>query len=189
MAPTFDRAYQLKVSLSYVNPPVWRRFFVRSSIELEVMHRVLQTVMGWTNSHLHHFIVGETFFGVPDPEWGGDVNDESGVPFDSVLREEGQSILYEYDFGDGWMHTVLLEKILEHDADLDLPKCIAGKRNCPPEDVGGPPGYAAFLQAYLDRKHPAHQDMVDWAGEGFDPELFDLDEVNEMLAEGDHLEF
>ena len=181
MATTSESVYQIKVSLSYINPPVWRRFIVRSSTELDELHLILQTVMGWTNSHLHHFMVGETFFGVPDPEWGSNVNDESGVPLHSVLREEGQSISYEYDFGDGWMHTVLLEKILEHDVNLDLPKCIAGERHCPPEDVGGPPGYASFLEAYLNRKHPEHRDMVDWLGEGFDPELFDLDEVNDLL--------
>lgn len=98
-------------------------------------------------------------------------------------------MVYWYDFGDDWMHTVLLEKILDYDAEWDPPKCIAGKRNCPPEDIGGPHRYALFLAAYLNKKHPEHGDMVDWAGEGFDPELFDVDEVNEMLAEGDYLEF
>jgi len=98
MPATSESVYQIKVSLNWVTPPVWRRFIVRSSTDLQELHHILQTVMGWTNSHLHQFIDGDTFYGVPDANFGRDINDESGVRLDSMLRREGQSILYEYDF-------------------------------------------------------------------------------------------
>ncbi len=88
---------------------------------------------------------------------------------------------YLYDFGDGWEHTIVLEEIIPFSPDCSFPKCIAAERNCPPEDVGGPPGYEDFLQAYFDSKHPDHENMVEWAGEGFDPEVFDTQNINDEL--------
>jgi Plasmid pRiA4b ORF-3-like protein len=89
--------------------------------------------------------------------------------------------VYEYDFGDGWEHVVLLEKVLPPEQGVDYPRCTAGKRACPPEDVGGVWGYESFLETIRDPSHPEHDDMLEWAGGEFDPEQFDLNAANEAL--------
>src|SRR6185436_1069548 len=152
--------------------------------DLSELHIILQTAMGWTDSHLHMFVAGSQRYGVPDPELDPFQRPEAGVRIETLLKREKDSILYEYDFGDGWEHKVTLEKILPEEGGEMLPKCIGGRLACPPEDVGGVYGYASFLQAYRDKTHPEHEEMVEWAGEFFNPEAFDLDEVNDLLAEG-----
>ena len=107
---------------------------------------------------------------------------ERGVRVGTLLNKEKQWMTYEYDFGDGWEHKIVLEKILPFEPGNAEPKCIAGRRSCPPEDVGGIWGYARFLEAYSDADHPEHEEMLEWAGEDFDPERFDQSEVNAILA-------
>jgi hypothetical protein len=176
------RTYQLKVSLKGVRPPVSRRILVSSSVDLAELHSILQIAMGWTDSHLHQFAVGRMHYGQPDPDFDDDTIDERGVRVDALLRDEGESFVYEYDFGDGWEHKVTLEKALPYKSSHVTPRCIDGRRGCPPEDVGGIFGYSEFLQAYSDAGHPQHSDMRQWAGEYFDPERFDVSEVNAVLA-------
>jgi len=173
--------YQLKVSLKGLRPPVWRRLLVPSSIYLSDLHDVFQIAMGWTDSHLHLFNCGRVSFGQPDPDFADGVADESGVRLEAVLAEEGESLVYEYDFGDGWEHKVTLEKVLPYERGAANARCIGGRRSCPPEDVGGIYGYADFLEAYVDPKHPRHQEMVLWAGPDFDADRFDMEEVNDEL--------
>ncbi len=100
----------------------------------------------------------------------------------SLLKKEKDWLTYEYDFGDGWEHKIVLEKILSYKADETVPRCIEGRRGCPPEDVGGVWGYQAFLEAYNDKNHPEHNEMAEWAGEYFNPERFDPAEVNAILS-------
>jgi hypothetical protein len=139
--------------------------------------------MGWTASHLHQFVCGEVSFGQPDPDFPDSVADETGVRLETVLAAVGESIVYEYDFGDGWEHKVTLEKVLPYERGVGI-RCTGGRRSCPPEDVGGIYGYAEFLEAYADAKHPRHREMRRWAGANFDPNLFDIEEVNVMLRRG-----
>lgn len=174
--------YQVKVSLNGAKPPIWRRLLVSSAIDLADLHRIIQIAMGWTDSHLHQFIAGRKRYGPPDPEFDDERIDESGVQIGSVLRKARQWILYEYDFGDGWEHRITLEKVLQFGLGEEIPKCIGGRRGCPPEDVGGVYGYMHFLQIYGDQTHPEHEEMLEWAGDYFDPERFDPAEVNEALA-------
>jgi len=173
--------YQLKVTLKYIRPPVWRRFLIASSTHLKDVHMVLQVVMGWMNSHLHDFATGNEIYGVPDEEFFSEMKDESKFRLDQLLKQEKERLIYTYDYGDNWEHEVLLEKILPFKHDIKLPVCIKGKRACPPEDVGGVPGYAMFLEAIKDPIHPEYEEMLDWAGGDFDAEHFDLDEINRML--------
>jgi len=173
--------YQLKVTLKYIRPPVWRRFQVASTINLQELHIILQIVMGWTNSHLHDFTLGHDRYGEPNEEFFDEMKDESRYRLDQLLKQEKSKLLYNYDYGDGWEHDVLLEKILPFKHDMVLPYCIKGKRACPPEDVGGIPGYGMFLEAISDPSHPEYEDMVDWIGEDFDAEHLDIDEINTML--------
>ena len=174
--------YQIKVTLKGSKPPIWRRILVASDTRLGKLHRILQDVMGWTDSHLHQFIVGQTYYGVPDPDFDLDVRSERTVPLNRVLQEPKDKIIYEYDFGDSWEHELLLEKVLPPDPEARYPLCLTGKRACPPEDCGGVWGYAEFLEAITSSEHEEHETMLEWIGGRFDAEEFDVDEVNSSLA-------
>lgn len=176
--------YQIKVTLRGSKPPIWRRIQVPSDINLGKLHRILQVVMGWYDSHLHQFIMGGTYYGEPDPDYramGMEMRGEKRVKLDQIVRGEKSRFRYEYDFGDSWEHELLVEKILPPEPGVRYPVCLKGKGACPPEDVGGVWGYSDFLEAIKDPRRPEHDDMLEWVGSEFDPEAFDLDEVNEAL--------
>ena len=175
------RIFQLKIQLREVRPPVWRRVLVPGDIDLAELHEVVQTVMGWTNSHLHEFETGAARYGVPDPDWDlDDVADESGVKLSQIVAE-GSRVRYAYDFGDGWQHDLIVEKVLSPQPGLRYPCCLAGRRACPPEDVGGPWGYQDFLVAMNDPGHDEHELRLEWAGGRFDPAEFDPPAVDKAL--------
>ncbi|MFZ1643540.1 MAG: plasmid pRiA4b ORF-3 family protein [Candidatus Contendobacter sp.] len=177
--------YQLKVTLADSKPPIWRRILIASDVDLGLFHNILQDVMGWTDSHLHQFRVGGVMYSTPDDEFadelGMETRDESKYKLSQVLKKEKASLTYEYDFGDSWEHKIILEKILPHDDSIETPSCIKGKRACPPEDCGGVWGYENLIAIIQDPKHPEYQEMHEWLEEDFDPEHFDLDEINEAL--------
>jgi hypothetical protein len=190
MAATHKRGasrliYQLKVTLKNIQPPIWRRFQVDGDITMAKLHRILQEVMDWTDTHLHEFTVGETRFGISDSEFDDPFDryalDERRVRLVEALPSEGKIFTYMYDFGDGWNHEIRVEKILEPEPGVRYPRVLAGKRACPPEDCGGPWGYADFLEAIQDPHHEQHQELLDWIGGEFDPEKFDLELVNRMV--------
>ena len=146
---------------------------------------IIQITMGWTNSHLHQFIKNRTFYTerMPDDDTWGEMDnvDYKKIKISSLLKKEKEKIVYEYDFGDGWEHDVLLEKILPGDEKLKLPVCVAGKMACPPEDCGGIWGYADLLEILKNPKHEEYDSFMEWLGGEFNPEHFDKDEVNKML--------
>ena len=176
--------YQLKVTLWGSNPPIWRRFLVPSDITLKHLHHALQMVMGWSDSHMHQFSAGGVFYGTPNHEFGAQTVSESKTKLDKVLRNPNDRIAYEYDFGDSWEHEIELEQILPHTRGARYPWILAGERACPPDDVGGIPGYYHFLEALADPKHPEHEDIVDWIGGKFDPDKFDVKKVNLSIHGG-----
>jgi len=175
--------YQIKVTLEHSKPPIWRRVLVPGDVTLEKLHTIIQEAMGWTNSHLHQFIVGQTYIGEPHPDYGFEMQDERRVRLNQVAPRQGFKFRYEYDFGDSWLHTLLVEKVLEPEPGQQVPACIKGKRACPPEDVGGVWGYEGFLEAIGDPDHSEHEDYLEWIGGEFDPGEFDLAETNEILRE------
>lgn len=178
--------YQLKVTLEGIRPPIWRRFRVRSDVNLARLHEVLQTVMGWTDSHLHQFRVGGRTYGVPDPDdldFGAPVLDERRAHLSALAPDERDRFAYDYDFGDDWKHTVVVEKILPPDPDLPTPWCLKGKRACPPEDCGGPWGYQEMLETLADPAAPGREDALEWLGGEWDAEEFDPELVNALLME------
>jgi len=175
--------YQLKVTLLGSKPPIWRRLLVPASITLSSLHGLLLCVMGWHGGHMHQFEGPDgTQYGAPEPELDYHVTDEARIRLDRVLHGAKQSMLYLYDFGDSWEHKVVVEKILPDADGLQVPICIGGARACPPDDCGGIWGYADFLEAVSNPKHPSHDDMIEWFGGEFDPEHFDPIEVNGQLA-------
>jgi hypothetical protein len=175
--------YQIKVSLRDSKPPIWRRIQVQGDTKLSQLHLIIQTVMGWANYHLHQFVVGETYIGVPHPDDWHEVNDERKFTLSRLSDREGFKFTYEYDFGDNWQHDLLVEKILSPEPGVKYPRCIKGKRACPPEDVGGVWGYDDFLAAIKDPDHDEHETMLEWVGGEFDPEALDLAEVNAALGQ------
>ena len=151
------------------------------NVTLRKLHNILQVVMGWTNSHLHQFYVGEICFTEPDPDWEREVEDDRKFKLSRITATEGYKFRYEYDFGDSWIHEILVEKILLKEPGVKYPLCLTGKRACPPEDCGGVYGYADLLETIFDPKHEEHKSMLEWVGGEFHPETFDLDEVNREL--------
>lgn len=189
-APAEVSTYRIRVDLDHVQPPIWRRLEIASDVTLEQLHEILQTAMGWTDSHLHHFEAGPRrdhrvmpFLTDFDEEEGDEGIHERDVRLDQLLVDVGDRLFYEYDFGDGWGHTLKLEAITPYDESAPQVSCIGGRRACPPEDCGGPGGYEDLVVALRD---PAQADehgrmLVEWAPEGFDPEEFSVPETNELL--------
>lgn len=170
--------HQLKATLRSVKPPVWRRFVVASDTTLADLSPILETAMGWLGGHLHVFDVGGTLYGTPDPEWGRDDLDENKFRVRDVLPKAGSKLRWDYDFGDGWEHNVVVEEISAAEPGVDYPICLAGRRACPPEDCGGPWGYADLLAALADPAHPDHEHLREWTPLGFDPDYFNPEETN-----------
>ena len=172
--------YRIKVTLRHVAPPVWRRIEVPADIKLGKLHHVLQITMGWTDSHLHGFRAGRVNYVVPNPDLPDDIHNERNVRLDQIA-DEGDTIIYDYDFGDSWGHDLKIEKVLPPQPDAHYPRCLKGNRACPPENCGGPPGYERLLDALKDPKHEDHEEMLEWIGGDFNSEAFDLDEVDATL--------
>jgi hypothetical protein len=175
--------YQLKITLTGIDPPIWRQLEVPSSIKLCCLHTAFQVVMGWTDSHLHQFEKDGKKWGVVQLHQDEEDNvlDEGGVTVAEVLKAEGDSLRYEYDFGDCWWHEVFLEKIVPVNDAAKVPICFGGERRCPVEDVGGVQGYEHFLEVILDPKAEQYSQFVRWAGGHFIDEL-DLKAVNHKLS-------
>ncbi len=179
--PTDIYVYQMKVTLEDSKPPIWRRFQVTSDTTLYKLHKILQVVMGWSGAHLHQFIIDDKHYGEPHPDYSFRMINERTVRLNQVVSEEKTKFYYEYDFGDSWYHKILIEKILPLEPDKHYPVCLKGKRARPPEDCGGIGGYYDFLKAIQDSNNPEHEHMLEWVGGSFDPEAFDLDEINREL--------
>jgi ribosomal protein S15P/S13E len=174
--------YRLKITLADAKPAIWRRVEV-PDLTLGELHEVIQVVMGWQNSHMHQFIVNGKYFGeAMTDDLDLDVEDEDGIRISQVFPDKKRArIVYEYDFGDSWLHDIVLEKTSEPEPKVKYPRCIEGARACPPEDCGGIGGYAEFLEAISDPKHPEHRDMKEWIGGKFDPDKFSVDNMNREL--------
>jgi hypothetical protein len=170
----------LKVTLRGVKPPVWRRLVMPGTMTLGDLHNAIQAAMGWRDCHLHAFDIGGEQFG--DPRSVDDVADEKRPTLNGLLRSSVVRFVYSYDFGDDWEHTVAFEKSEPSVEGQSYPVCIAGKRNCPPDDCGGVSGYAELLAALADPAHPEHNEQKAWIGEEFDPDQFDLELANTMLT-------
>lgn len=176
---------QLKLSLRGVSKPsVWRRLLVPAEMRLSQLHRVIQTAMGWTDTHLHAFSTPDGDYGPPDPEL--DHRDERTARLSDFLTQPGSRIRYTYDFGDFWEHDIVLEKALAPDLGTWLPVCLAGKGACPPEDCGGAWGYADLRDTLSDPASEEHDAMLEWLGlnsaDEFDPAAFDVEETNEVFG-------
>ena len=174
------RIYQLRITLDDVCPPVWRRLLIPGGYTLDRVHRAVQYAMVWRNCYLHSFEIEGAQYGEPDPAGELALRDELDHRLDAVAAK-GSRLRYTYDFGDWWEHDVQVEDVLPADPDERYPLCPDGAGACPPEDVGGPEGYAEFLEALVDRHHPQHTAMREWIGRDFDPDDFDPGPATTLL--------
>ncbi len=171
---------EIKVSLRGFRPTIWRRIRVTNDLTFARFHEVLQRVMGWRGQHLHEFRLGDLSIGRPDPEWPHPLVDERRFRLADAGLGRSSELTYVYDFGDDWVHTVRLEKVLPFES-AAAPVCLGGALACPPEDSGGPEGYRRLLLRLADQDDPEHGDVRDWVGEDFDPGHFHLPDANAAL--------
>lgn len=181
-----NTVHELEIALLAIKPRIWRRFTLRSSVTLAKLHEIVQVVMGWTDSHLHQFVAADdTRYAEPspfgDPDWDDHITDTRQARIADILPAKGDQALYMYDFGDGWEHLIEVVAVRPLEPGEKTPRCLAGKRSCPPEDCGGPYGYPGLLATLADPSDPDHADMLEWLGGPFDPEAFELDEINAAL--------
>ncbi len=173
--------YRLKVSLKGAKPPIWRRLEVRDDTPLNRLHWIIQVAMGWEGGHLYEFeIRGLRYTDAETASLDGDETADSAV-LGSLIRGATDKFTYTYDFGDDWEHQVFVEKRLKSEPGAEYPRCVAGRRACPPEDIGGVWGYADLLAALEDPTNAEYSEVLEWVGEAFDPAAFDLDSVNQDL--------
>jgi hypothetical protein len=175
--------FQIKVMLRGSQPLIWRRIQARSDTTLAKLHRILQCVMGWEDAHLHRFVIHGACYGVPEEDERGarKTRDERRYTLRDVVPREGSHFAYDYDLGDYWQHILVVERTLAPEEGVVYPVCLAGARACPPEDIGGIGRYDDFLKALTDPADAEHDDFTGWVGGTFDPEAFDIDEVNQKL--------
>ncbi len=173
---------QLNVSLDKSDPIIWRRILIPDSITFFDLHHVLQIVMGWKNSHLFEFIVNDYRIGFVDGDNEGyeDMAEADLITVDTLLSREGLQFKYRYDFGDGWEHSIQIEKIIDSEPGKVYPVCIEGKMNCPPENCGGISGFYNMLEILNDKDHPEFEDMHNWAGR-YNPKKFNLIRINKEM--------
>ncbi len=180
---TADTIARLKITLKDVEPPVLRRIEVPFDIRLDRLHEVLQAAMGWTNSHLYEIRAGGAGWGLTDPDWPDGPLDARKARLDRIVEDTGAKTLrYLYDFGDGWDHTVKIERLLDPVPGERYPRLLEASGRCPPEDVGGPSGYAETLEAISDPKHERHKECKEWMPENFDPALVNVERIADELA-------
>lgn len=170
---------RLKITLAFVKPPVLRRLDVPIEIRLDRLHLALQAALGWTNSHLWEIRVGETGWGPKfEDDWGEGPLDAKKARLIDVLEDTGAKTLhYTYDMGDCWEHTIKVERLFDPEPGRQYPVLVEAKGRCPPEDVGGPPGYEEFLEAIADPEHPRRDEFLDWCGDSFDPNEIDTEAI------------
>lgn len=187
-------AYRIRISIMGIESPVWRRLRVPGHITFGQLHRIIQVAFGWLDYHLYSFkfgnaVVTEPSADFPSSELYGEEAEmyDPAVTLVSQLLDKYKQGIYEYDFGDSWLHEIVVEKKLRDTKANARPVCLAGARHRPPEDVGGLGGYQEFLQTIGETRNPERKNMLAWAekdtrGRLFDPEYFSLEEINRRLA-------
>lgn len=191
--PERTRGFRVRIDLMHAKPPIWRRLDLSGDLMLDELHDMLQVVMGWMGGHLHKFGVGvdrrarACFITDFDLSEGDEGVSEGDVRLDQVVSAKGDRLFYDYDFGDGWEHVLVIEEVL--DDPPPAPVCLKGKMACPPEDCGGLGGYEELADwvrgGYDPQATPMELDaaeMREWLPPGWHPDRFSVDEVNDALA-------
>ena len=178
--PPGQSVFRLRIQLRDVKPVVWRMVLVPGSIRMAKFSAILLAAMGWNNSHLHAFLIGDERIGMCFDDYPEGEIDEKGVTVLQALREE-RNFVFEYDFGDSWEHDVVIEDLTWSSFGLKFGVCLDGENACPPDNVGGAWGYTEFLKAVADPEHEEHDRMIEWAAGPFDPTKFDVANANALM--------
>jgi len=177
---------QLKVTLQgSSNPPIWRQVLVSDDIDFQQLHAIIQGAMGWYNAHLHSFTDRWRSFdiGIPFDDGFSTTTDGRTIRISEYLAAKGDQLLYEYDFGDSWVHLIKVQKVLAPQAGQSYPQLLKGKGACPPENCGGIWGYYDLVEAINDPKHESHEEMTEWMGiDHWDVHAFDLKEAQQWVS-------
>jgi Plasmid pRiA4b ORF-3-like protein len=178
-------AYQLKISLVDVEPPIWRRILLTDNTNPRALHLIVQEAMGWQSCHLFEFEVDEIRYGedLDDDFDDGEARPAKSVRIGDLGLGEGDAFIYLYDFGDNWVHEVRIESVSPVERGAAYPRCLGGERRCPPEDCGGVPGYQSILSALRSPSHPERSDWLESVGPNFDAESFDVAQTDARLRE------
>lgn len=179
-----ERIARVRISLKEIEPEIWRRIEVPLDISLKGLHDSIQAAMGWLDYHLFEFTVDGKPYGLPDPpeDYGRKIHHARNARLGAFVAKGITRFDYAYDFGDDWGHVVEIESVAPADPALSYPRFVDGARRAPPEDCGGPYGYADFVEAVTRRRHPRHRDMIAWYGGPFDPETFDAQAIRARLG-------
>jgi hypothetical protein len=173
--------YQIHVALEEISPKIWRRLLVLPTTSLKTLHKIIQIAMGWSNYHLHQFIYDDERYGEPWDEDPEGTIDYKHLKLHDFLLYPHETMVYEYDFGDGWKHLIKLEDILINHDRLPSPLCVDGAGQCPPEDCGGATGYAELKRIIKNPRHKDYKETMVWIGGPFDPDFFPIDQINKEL--------
>lgn len=184
-----DAVYQLKITLQHSSPPIWRRLLVPGDFLMAELHQVIQAAMPWSNSHMHQFIFRSgreviVLGSSPMGDFLGDEDelDDNEVTLAQMAPKKPRKFFYEYDFGDSWIHEIVVEALLPPDPAVRAPVCLEGEMACPPDDSGGLWGYYDMLEIIDNPSHPDRSEYREWLGKKFDPKRFDPVTVNRRLA-------
>jgi Plasmid pRiA4b ORF-3-like protein len=181
---TANTIARLEITLDDVEPQVLRRIEVPISLRLDRLHLTIQVAMGWTSSHLYEIRARDIGWGIPDPDWRDGPLDARKARLVDVLEDTGAKTLhYIYDFGDNREHTIKIERLADPIPGTLYPRLVEASGRCPPEDVGGSPGYEEFLAAITDPNHERHAEMIEWTGfDSYGPTEVDFEAINVELA-------
>ncbi len=170
---------KLRIKIPDIEPEIWREILIENDITFKKLHEIIQLSFGWTNSHLYNFDVNGILFSMPDKEFeNNDLDVKNKIT--EFLIEKGQKALYTYDFGDNWEHEIEIVDVLKKEKGIRYPKCLDGRRNGPPEDCGGIPGYEDVIDALTSKDKSEYEDLLEWLG-NYDPEKFDIDKINNAI--------
>jgi hypothetical protein len=180
MTVSDDAIAILRIELEDIEPLIWRRVAVHTSINLEVLHRVIQAAMGWLDNHLWEFTAKERKYGIlipNDPEWNERISNGATTKLSALLATGVTDIGYVYDIGDNWQHRIIVEKLKPAEPGSLYPQFLGGERRCPPEDCGGFPGYYDFLHNIASKQSKKRKAALDWYGRPYDPDNIDEQQI------------
>lgn len=183
MTASIDDMAILRIELEDIEPLIWRRVGVCTSMTLKTMHSVIQASMGWLDCHLWEFEANERKYSmlIPnDPEWNERINNAAMTKLSALLTDGMKKMSYIYDMGGNWQHRIIVERLRAPEPGERYPLYLGGERRCPPEDCGGVPGYYEFLDTISSKKNKKRKAALDWYGEPYDPG--DIDEQQIITA-------
>jgi hypothetical protein len=175
-----DAIAVLRIEIAYIEPLIWRRVAVHSSINLNALHTVIQAAMGWLDCHLWEFAANQRRYSVPipgDPDWNRRINNAASTKLSALLSTGVTGFDYTYDFGDEWKHRIIVEAIKPAEEGRSYPRFLGGERRCPPEDCGGPPGYFEFIESIAGKRTKKANEALEWYGGSYDPEDIDEEQI------------